>query len=250
MLGSQCTPLNRYLFLWYNYEILLVSQLEGFTNIQIYSALLLFNLRHAFLQGQPAVLVDLHLQPLGSGAKSHRILAGNISSLSNHCSRLSGNSNLSPGVANADYLDAKTHYWDAANADLTPACVVFRTSTPNFPTLSKSYWSSQRFILLSRAEGTVRIHLASTNISSDNQTADAGPGARWENVISPLDPHGLAVVGGRVGDVGVGGLLLGGGLSFLSAQYGLACDNVMNYEVVLADSSIVNVNARSHTDLF
>ena len=33
------------------------------------------------------------------------------------------------------------------------------------------------------------------------------------------------------GDVGVGGLLLGGGLSFLSAQYGLACDSIVNYEV-------------------
>ena len=28
------------------------------------------------------------------------------------------------------------------------------------------------------------------------------------------------------GDVGVGGLLLGGGLSFLSGQYGLPCDSV------------------------
>jgi len=36
----------------------------------------------------------------------------------------------------------------------------------------------------------------------------------------------------------------------LSAQYGLACDNVVNYEVVLADGSIVNANASSHTDLF
>jgi len=52
------------------------------------------------------------------------------------------------------------------------------------------------------------------------------------------------------GDVGVAGLLLGGGLSFLSAQYGLACDNVVNYEVVLADGSIVNANAKSYTDLF
>jgi FAD/FMN-containing dehydrogenase len=39
-------------------------------------------------------------------------------------------------------------------------------------------------------------------------------------------------------------------LSFLSAQYGLACDNVVNYEVVLADGSIVNANANNYTDLF
>ena len=50
--------------------------------------------------------------------------------------------------------------------------------------------------------------------------------------------------------MGVGGLLLGGGLSFLSAQYGLAADNVVNYEVVLASGSIVNANATSYTDLF
>lgn len=50
--------------------------------------------------------------------------------------------------------------------------------------------------------------------------------------------------------MGVGGLLLGGGLSFLSAQYGLACDNVVEYEVVLADSTIVKANSRSNTDLF
>ena len=36
----------------------------------------------------------------------------------------------------------------------------------------------------------------------------------------------------------------------MSAQYGLACDNVVNYEVVLADGSIVNANSRSYTDLF
>lgn len=53
-----------------------------------------------------------------------------------------------------------------------------------------------------------------------------------------------------LGDVGVGGLLLGGGLSFLSAQYGFACDNVVNYEIVLANSTIVNANAENNTDLF
>jgi FAD/FMN-containing dehydrogenase len=53
-----------------------------------------------------------------------------------------------------------------------------------------------------------------------------------------------------LGDVGVAGLTLGGGLSFLSAEYGLVCDNVVNYEVVLADASIVNANAFSNTDLY
>jgi len=53
-----------------------------------------------------------------------------------------------------------------------------------------------------------------------------------------------------LGDVGVGGLTLGGGLSFLSAEYGLVCDNVVNYEVVLADASIVNANASSNSNLY
>jgi FAD/FMN-containing dehydrogenase len=53
-----------------------------------------------------------------------------------------------------------------------------------------------------------------------------------------------------LGDVGVGGLTLGGGLSFLSTQYGLVCDNIENYEVILADASIVNANTTSNTDLF
>jgi len=108
--------------------------------------------------------------------------------------------------------------------------------------------------------------LASTNVSADQTTADVGPGARWAEVMTALEPYNLAVVGGRIGqcsnllmivlanlflgDVGVGGLLLGGGLSFLSAQFGLACDHVINYEVVLANAIIVNVNVTSHTDLF
>jgi FAD/FMN-containing dehydrogenase len=53
-----------------------------------------------------------------------------------------------------------------------------------------------------------------------------------------------------LGDVGVGGLTLGGGLSFLSAEYGLVCDNVVNYEVVLANAAIVNANASSNSDLY
>lgn len=36
----------------------------------------------------------------------------------------------------------------------------------------------------------------------------------------------------------------------MSAEYGLVCDNVVNYEVVLANASVVNANASSNTDLY
>jgi hypothetical protein len=40
---------------------------------------------------------------------------------------------------------------------------------------------------------------------------------------------GLAVVGGRVADIGVGGLTLRGGILYFSGRYRRACDNVVNY---------------------
>ena len=33
-------------------------------------------------------------------------------------------------------------------------------------------------------------------------------------------------------------------------QYGFGCDNVVNFEVVLANATIVNANATSNSDLF
>lgn len=41
-----------------------------------------------------------------------------------------------------------------------------------------------------------------------------------------------------------------GGLSFLSSQYGWAANNVVNFEVVLANGTVVNANAKENTDLF
>ena len=39
-------------------------------------------------------------------------------------------------------------------------------------------------------------------------------------------------------------------MSYLSAQYGFGCDNVVSFEAVLANASVVNVNATSYPDLF
>ena len=50
--------------------------------------------------------------------------------------------------------------------------------------------------------------------------------------------------------IGVPGLLLGGGISFYGNHYGFSCDNVINYQVVLADGSVVNASNTTNADLF
>ncbi|KAI1799809.1 FAD-binding domain-containing protein [Daldinia bambusicola] len=93
--------------------------------------------------------------------------------------------------------------------------------------------------------------LNSTELSDDKKTAKIGPGSRWQAVYEALVPEGLVVVGGRVGPVGVGGLMLGGGLSYFATQRGLAFDNVKSYQVVLADGSIVTASAdNKYSDLY
>ncbi|KAI1328429.1 FAD-binding domain-containing protein [Xylariaceae sp. FL0255] len=89
-------------------------------------------------------------------------------------------------------------------------------------------------------------------ISYDEKTEliTLGPGARWDPVYTELDKYNRTMVGGRVTDVGVGGLTLGSGLSYLTDLYGLVCDNVVSYEIVLADGRIVEASTTSNPDLF
>lgn len=69
------------------------------------------------------------------------------------------------------------------------------------------------------------------SLSLAKDTVSVGPGATWGGVYEKLEEHGLTAVGGRVDGVGVGGLLLMGGMSHFPNHWGLACDNVKNFEV-------------------
>ncbi|KAJ5970229.1 FAD-binding type 2 [Penicillium vulpinum] len=88
------------------------------------------------------------------------------------------------------------------------------------------------------------------NVSEDRLTADFGVGQTWFDVYKALEEYGLTVTGGRQSSVGVAGLLLGGGLAFQNSERGLSCHGVVEYEMVLADSTVVKVNATSNKDLF
>lgn len=83
------------------------------------------------------------------------------------------------------------------------------------------------------------------------KVASLEPGAHWRDVYANLlNKYNVAVTGGRDGDVGVGGFLLGGGISYHTGTNGFGCDTVANYEVVLANGTIVNANAQQNADLF
>ncbi|KAK7752796.1 hypothetical protein SLS62_005348 [Diatrype stigma] len=88
------------------------------------------------------------------------------------------------------------------------------------------------------------------DLNSEKSTVSVGVGATWDAVYAKLDPLGLSVAGGRVAGVGVGGLALGGGISFLGPRYGWTCDTASAFEVILADGSIVEASEKQNSDLF
>ncbi|CAH0022125.1 unnamed protein product [Clonostachys rhizophaga] len=92
--------------------------------------------------------------------------------------------------------------------------------------------------------------LSSVSLNQDSSVASVGAGAKWLDVYQHLDESGVQVAGGRNGNVGVGGLLLGGGISHFTTQVGWACDNVVNYEIVLANGTIINADKTNHPDMF
>ncbi|KAI0006675.1 putative FAD-binding oxidoreductase [Xylariaceae sp. FL0662B] len=89
-----------------------------------------------------------------------------------------------------------------------------------------------------------------TRYDAENNVVVIGAGQRWGDVYPELDQYEVTIAGGRVLSPGVAGLILGCGLSYLSDLYGLVCDNVVNFEVVLADGSLVNANNESSPDLY
>ncbi|KAI1323092.1 FAD-binding domain-containing protein [Xylariaceae sp. FL0255] len=95
--------------------------------------------------------------------------------------------------------------------------------------------------------------LNGTSYNPETNIAGIGPGGRWQYVYQELlEKYGpITVAGGRDGDVGVGGFLLGGGNSYYSGNVGFGCDTVANFEVVLADGSVVDANASNdNADLY
>lgn len=170
-------------------------------------------------------------------------------------------------ISNASvYTNINSVYWNAKNSQLRAACAFFPESAEQvsdavkqlkkYPSVKYALKSGghQPAVGFSATDGGVIIsfepNLASTVRTADGKHFVVGVGSRWGDVYNVTGQTNQVVVGGRLAHIGVAGLTLGGGLSYYSAQYGLACDNVDNFEVVLANGTITNANRTSHPDLW
>ncbi|KAF4338959.1 FAD binding domain protein [Fusarium beomiforme] len=155
-------------------------------------------------------------------------------------------------------------YWSLNQAEVDPYCI-FIPQRPNqvsvvillarlaqCPFAAKS-GGHAAFAGASSIEGGITISFANLkdiSLSNDKKIASLEPGNIWGPVYEELAKSDVSVIGGRLYNIGVGGLTTGGGISFFSNKYGWACDNVESYEVVLANGIIVTASEKSYPDLY
>jgi FAD/FMN-containing dehydrogenase len=106
---------------------------------------------------------------------------------------------------------------------------------------------------LSTCDGGIVIELSglkSIAVDPEARTAKAGGGVLWGEFDAATQAHGLHTPSGRVTTTGIAGFTTGGGYGWSSCKHGLACDNLISAEVVLADGSVVRASDQQHPDLF
>lgn len=162
------------------------------------------------------------------------------------------------------YIEEQSQYWSTSCSALLPSCIIFPKSTEEVSTVVKILAKTNETFAVksgghnpnngfSSVQGgplIVTEHLDQANVNQSTGIIDVGPGNRLDGIAAKLQGSGWTFVGGRIGNTGVGGLVLGGGLSYMSAQYGWAASQVLEYEIVFANGTIGHVSEESHPDLF
>jgi hypothetical protein len=94
-------------------------------------------------------------------------------------------------------------------------------------------------------------YLNQTRTDSANQLAHIGPATRLGDVVKVLWADGQrGMPHGTCPTVGTGGHALCGGFGPTSRKWGLAADNIVEAEVVLADGSIVHASQHENAELW
>jgi FAD/FMN-containing dehydrogenase len=88
------------------------------------------------------------------------------------------------------------------------------------------------------------------HVDPAHRTVRAQGGVTWREFNRETQSHGLASTGGVISTTGIAGLTLGGGLGWLMGKFGLAVDNLLSAEVVLASGEVVRASQDENVDLF
>ncbi len=86
-------------------------------------------------------------------------------------------------------------------------------------------------------------------VDSGNRVASCQGGTRGIDLCDAAAPHSLVGMTSNCGPVGLAGLYLGGGYGPLSAKYGLASDNLLGADLVLADGRTLRVSNSENPEL-
>jgi FAD/FMN-containing dehydrogenase len=88
------------------------------------------------------------------------------------------------------------------------------------------------------------------HVLADQRVARVGAGTDFGHLNAVLDEYGLHVPGGACEDVCVAGYMQGGGYGYTSRRFGINCDNVLEFRMMLRDGRIVTANEHRNADLF
>ncbi|KAK8131643.1 hypothetical protein PG984_008081 [Apiospora sp. TS-2023a] len=170
---------------------------------------------------------------------------------------------VTPGTTN-EYKSLNDSYLSGFESDLSPACIFLpkskeevaafiRTIRPFVGDVQFAVRAAGRQPLpgCANVQDGITVDLRSlTGVEVRDGHVEVAAGESWGAVYENLAPHGLGVTGGKSTTCGIGGLATQGGLSLFSTREGFICDNVVNFEVVVASGEILNANAQENPDLW
>jgi FAD/FMN-containing dehydrogenase len=103
------------------------------------------------------------------------------------------------------------------------------------------------------SDGGLMIDLAlmkGIHVDPARSTVRAQAGVTVGELDRATGAFGLATPSGVVSSTGIAGLTLGGGIAWLMGKYGMAVDNLLSAEVVLASGQVVTASEQADPDLF
>ncbi|OAK94343.1 FAD-binding domain-containing protein [Phaeosphaeriaceae sp. SRC1lsM3a] len=165
---------------------------------------------------------------------------------------------------NLAYIEEQTQYWSTSCSALLPSCIIFpktveevsavvqiiSNTTERFAVKSGGHSPNNGWASVNGGPLIALEHLDQANLDQATGILDAGPGNRLDGIAAKLQGSGWTFVGGRIGNTGIGGLILGGGLSYMSTQYGWSASSVIEYEIVFANGTIGHINGENYPDIF